>query len=396
MSRFSAASPAALLALALVLVSPTAAVAAPTAASSRVSAATASGAHTSLPRPTGPYAVGRESLHMVDRSRPDPWVPAAGARELMVGMYYPARSGTGTPAQYATVEEARLLLADAGLGGVVPAETLSGTGNDVRADARPVRGRYPLVVLSPGFGASAFTLTGLAEELAGRGYVVAAIDHAYESAGTAFPDGRMLTCVACTKVRTEEELAAVPAGRAKDVSFVLDRLTGSRPAWRYADLIDRKRIGMAGHSIGGASAAAAMAGDRRIRAGVNMDGAFHSTVPEDGLDGRPFLMFGTDDDTHRPGGDDRSWGQAWDRLTGWKRWLTVAGATHYSFTDVPLFLDQLGVPSPESASKLPGGRALELTRAYVGAFFDVQLRHVRRPLLDGPTSAHPEVVFNNP
>ncbi|MGW1991661.1 alpha/beta hydrolase family protein [Embleya sp. NPDC001921] len=351
---------------------------------------------TSLPRPTGLHAVGRETLHLVDRSRRDPWVPEAEARELMVAMFHPARPGTGTPARYATLEEARLLVADRGMGGVLPAETLSATGIDVAVDARPARGRFPLVVLSPGFGVSAFTLTGAAEELASRGYVVAAVDHAYESVGTAFPGGRMLTCVACAKVRTEADLAAVTAGRAKDVSFVLDRLTGSRPAWRYAALIDRGRIGMVGHSIGGASAAAAMALDPRSRAGLNIDGAFHSAVPEEGLHGRPFLMLGTDDDIHRPGGRDRSWDEAWGRLDGWKRWLTVAGANHYSFTDIPVFLDEIGPPGTPSPPTLTGRRALDLTRAYVGALFELHLKCVPQPWLTGPTSADPEVRFHNP
>ncbi|MYS78858.1 alpha/beta hydrolase family protein [Embleya scabrispora] len=409
MTRSSSAPTAALptlaLALALAFALPTA-MAHPSAAASAAAApiafvpasadVPAAAGRTSLPRPTGSFAVGRESLHLVDRARRDPWVPEAGARELMVGVYYPALPGTGTPAPYATVEEARLLLADRGMGDVFPAETLGGTETDVKADARPARGRFPLVVLSPGFGVSAYTLTGLAEELASRGYVVAAVDHAYESVGTAFPGGRMRTCVACEKVRTEADLAAVTAGRAEDVSLVLDRLTGPRPTWRYAALIDRNRIGMAGHSIGGASAAAAMAGDARIRAGVNIDGAFHSAVPETGLRGRAFMMLGTDDDTHRPGGVDRSWDEAWGRLDGWKRWLTVAGANHYSFTDVPVFLDQLGLPGGRLPAPLAGRRGLDLTRAYVGAFFDLQLKCIPQPLLAGVTPANPEVMFNNP
>lgn len=34
------------------------------------------------------------------------------------------------------------------------------------------------------------TLTGLAEELASRGYIVAGIGHNYEADGIMFPDGR--------------------------------------------------------------------------------------------------------------------------------------------------------------------------------------------------------------
>ncbi|MFJ9207873.1 alpha/beta hydrolase family protein [Streptomyces sp. NPDC102264] len=345
-----------------------------------------------LPRPTGPYAVGRHTLHLIDQSRPDPWVPLAGARELMVTMYYPAHAGTGTPARYATTEEIRLLIEFQNLEDAAPPETVSATGVHSRVNARPSeRGLHPLVVLSPGFTVARYTLTSLAEDLASRGYVVATVDHAYESAGAAFPGGRTLTCAACDVLDESEDYTVATTVRARDVSFLLDRLTGSRPVWRYAHLIDKKRIGMAGHSLGGASAGSAMAGDSRVRAGVNMDGSFLGSVPDQGLDGRPFMMLGSDR-THRPGGGDESWDAAWDRLDGWKRWLTVAGADHFTFTDAPFLAGNLGLPVPE----LPATRSIDLTRAYVGAFFDQHLRGIARPLLNGPTAAHPEVRFHNP
>ncbi|WP_443048337.1 alpha/beta hydrolase, partial [Streptomyces sp. H39-C1] len=150
--------------------------------------------------------------------------PAPEHRHRNTGTGTPApehrhrNTGTGTPAPYATVREAGLFLKSFGLDGAFPAETLSATATNGRVGAWPDRRRHPLVVLSPGFGVSRFTLTGLAEELAGRGFVVAAMDHAYESVGTAFSGGRMLTCIACERARNEQDLEAVTAGRAKDVS----------------------------------------------------------------------------------------------------------------------------------------------------------------------------------
>ncbi|WKX71120.1 alpha/beta hydrolase [Streptomyces sp. XD-27] len=349
-----------------------------------------------LPRLSGPYAVGRDTIHLTDRSRPDPWVSEAKARELMVDLYFPARPGTGRAAPYMSTEEARLLLESRDLDKVVPPETVSATATQVRTAARPTHGRFPLVVLSPGFGMNRATLTHLAGDLASRGYVVAAVDHAYESLGTRFPGGRVLTCVACAKADEGGDAvrARVPRVRAADVSFLLDRLTGRHPAWRHAGLIDRQRIGMAGHSIGGAGAAETMATDRRVRAGVNMDGAFVAPVPEDGLDGRPFMMLGTDDEWHRPGGKDRTWDEAWTRFDGWKRWLTVAGSGHMTFTDLPILGEQLGLPDPEVP--LSGRRSAEITHDYVAAFFDLHLRGEPQPLLEGPSRANPEVRFQNP
>lgn len=365
-----------------------------------------------LPAPTGPYAVGRATLPLTDHSRRDPWVPTATSRELMVGLHYPARRGTGTSARYATVEESRHLIKAQGWENALTPEALSATAVHSRTDARPVSGTYPLLIVSPGFSAPGYSLTGLAEDLASRGYVVATVDHAYESTGTAFPGGRTLTCAACEQVYgTEDGFRRAAAGRGQDVSFVLDRLTGHASAWRYSRLIDTRHIGMAGHSLGGASAVSAMARDSRIRAGVNMDGAFQDPVPADGLGPRPFLMLGADNEVHRPGGRDRTWDQAWSRLDGWKRWLTVAGADHLTFSDAPVITDALTPPTTDTTDMtdttaptastpqqppLSGQRSVALTRTYVAAFFDRHLRHIPQRLLQGPTTDNPEVKFHRP
>lgn len=348
-----------------------------------------------LPRPTGPYATGRDTLHLTDTSRRDPWVPEAGARQVMVSLNYPARPGTGGgTAPYMTVDEARLLMEAKGLEDAFPPATVAATRTYSRTEARPAGGRFPLVVLSPGFSTPRTTLTGLAEELASRGYVVATVDHAYESTGTAFPGGRLLTCVACERLQGtgREGMKRVSEGRAADLSFVLDRLTGRHPTWRHTGLIDRRRIGVAGHSIGGNAAASTMATDSRVDAGVNMDGTFADPVPSSGLGGRPFLMLGSTAD-HSPGGDD-TWDGGWLSLDGWKRWLTVDGAGHFSFTDVPALAQQLGVEDPETP--ISGDRATRITRDYVTAYFDLHLRGIHQPLLDGPAPAHPEVRFVTP
>ncbi|MET9885423.1 alpha/beta hydrolase [Streptomyces sp. NPDC006430] len=397
MNRRRTAASAVLLALLLPL--PLAAAGTAVAAGSEAAGSTVAATGTrvvlpQLPRPTGRFAVGQETLHLVDRSRTDPWA-GSGPRELMVTVRYPAHPGTGGPVRpYLTNEEARLLLADRKLDEAVAVESLAGTKAYARSEARPVAGRYPLIVLSPGFTVPRATLTSLAEELASRGYVVAAVDHAYETSGTAFPGGRVLTCLACEKADNEAGRKQVTDNRARDVSFLLDRLTGRRPAWRHAGLIDQSRIAMAGHSIGGSAALATMATDPRVRAGIDMDGGLFSPVPPDGLGGRPFMLLGAQDT--RPGGTgtgEENWDTNWTRLDGWKRWITLDGSNHFTFTDWPTMSDQLGLPA---LSPLPGDRSVELTRRYVGAFFDQHLKGLPQPLLDGPSRETPEVRFHTP
>ncbi|MFI5807278.1 alpha/beta hydrolase family protein [Streptomyces sp. NPDC051561] len=337
-----------------------------------------------LPTPTGRITVGRKTLHLVDEARTDPWVPAAGPRELMVSMHYPARKGTGRgAAPYLAEEEARLLM-EGMRRDDVSAEVLAGSRTNSRIGARPLGGRFPLAVLSPGFTLHRGTLTMLAEELASRGYVVASVDHAYESFGTVFPGGRVLT-------REAGQTKQVPEVRAADVSFLLDQLLDRKS--EFARMIDGRRIGMAGHSIGGNSAAVAMARDPRIGAGVNLDGGFFDEAPGEGMKGRPFLLLGTDA-THRPESGKGKWREAWDRMDGWKRWLTVAGSGHFTFNDIPVLGEQVGMTDP--TAPLSGTRSGEITVGYTSAFFDHHLRGKRTPLLDGPTTANPEVSFHRP
>ena len=50
-----------------------------------------------LPAPTGPHRTGVTTLHLVDRSRRDPWDPKIPVREVMVTVFYPARTVRGCP-----------------------------------------------------------------------------------------------------------------------------------------------------------------------------------------------------------------------------------------------------------------------------------------------------------
>ncbi len=356
-----------------------------------------------LPEPTGPCPVGTTSLWLTDTSRPDPWAAGVTARELMVSLWYPATSSDGRRAPYMTPAESELQLTSRDITGVPP-DTLSTTRTNAVSGATPagIQRSLPLVVLSPGFTNPRSALTALAEDLASHGYVVAGIDHTYESYATAFPDGRVTTALAReTPRRGEGFWEKVVAGRAADACFVLGELTGAHPPWPSATLIDPSRMAMAGHSAGGAAVIAAMLVDARIRAGIDMDGATVAEIPDDGLS-RPFLFLGKQS-SYTPGrqspgvpgkpGPASTWERDWRLLTGWKRWLLVAGAIHASFTDLALLADQAGI---DLGAHLRGARSLDITRAYVRAFFDQHLRGEPQSLLDQQSPRYPEVTFCSP
>jgi predicted dienelactone hydrolase len=331
-----------------------------------------------LPRPTGHGAVGRTTLALTDTSRDDPWVPEAGKRRLMVTMYYPAVPHTGTQASYMDIDEAKALVDFAEFGPQLPAERLAATRTWSRTGARALPGAHPLVLLSPGFTVPRHTLTALAEDLASHGYLVAAVDHAYESVAATFPGG-VLPCAACD-LPDQIGIEPIAVNRGKDLRFVLGEVS------------ERFRVGRVaavGHSMGGDAAATVMRADRRVRAGVNLDGPM---LPAQSVGARPFLLFGGTED-HSPGGTfDPSWDAAWPKLDGWRRWVTADGADHYSFTDMDLLVQQAGIELPW---ELDPARGVAITRAYVGAFLDRHLRGHAEPILDGPAAGYPEVTFHH-
>lgn len=106
---------------------------------------------------------------------------------------------------------------------------------DAVADARPLPGARPLVLVSHGHGGSALGHADLATYLAGHGFVVATITHPGDNFRDASLDGH----------------AEVWGGRPVQVSAAIDALLHD-PRWRA--LIDPDRIGVAGFSNGGYTA----------------------------------------------------------------------------------------------------------------------------------------------
>ena len=130
--------------------------------------------------------------------------------------------------------------------------------------------------------------------------------------------------------------------RAADSSFVLDqlsRLAQLEPNSPLAGHLDLGHVGIAGHSIGGATAVQVMAGDPRFKVGVNLDGKLFGEEPDARLD-RPFLWIQSGD------AQTAEYTQGRDRLLKGLRdggsLLTVRGSIHMSFTDGPSYLTSLG------------------------------------------------------
>jgi len=315
----------------------------------------------------------------------------------MVSLWYPARHG-GQRAPWLPTAAARLYRQQA-------AQSLRTSLDDVdfpmthaRLDASVLAPRHghPVVLFSPGAGAMRESGTSLVEDLASRGYVVVTISHTYDSQIVEFPGGRLELSMLPDKP-TDAEYEAILRVRRDDTRFVLNSLSTLPPGLQRA--LDLSRIGMFGHSLGGAAAAAAMARDPRIRVGADLDGSPVGDVVHTGLT-RPFLLMASAGHGRE---NDPDWAEFWSHLRGWRRELNLRGSGHQTYTDLgqlaPQLIKALPIP-PEVVDGLRNdigtinaGRAVAIQRAYLAAFFELHLRHRDDHLLDGPSRRYPEIEF---
>ncbi|SDM51492.1 Platelet-activating factor acetylhydrolase, isoform II [Allokutzneria albata] len=365
------------------------------------------GVRIALPRPTGVHPIGTTTAHLVDHARRDPWHPER-ARELMVTLTYPARRSGHTawlPPSVADYADTQLAAMGVALNSVDWAKSTR-----YACDGAPISGRFPVVLFSPGLQAPREPYSALTDDLASHGYFVVSMSHTYEAAAVEFPGGRVERGVEISG--SPESMKRVIDTRVADTRFVLDQLGRFKGA-------DLSRIGAFGHSSGEYTAGETMVWDRRIGAGINLDGAMcyssgidgtpylPGEVVTRGLD-RPFLLLGEQmrhPDTgvngmhdHRPGSFDRTWVDFWPNQRGYRRDFTLHAGRHLSFSDLQVLLPQLGTRLSLAAREAAIGtvdptRSVAAQRAYVAAFFDLHLRGRDTRLLDGPSPAFPELTF---
>src|SRR6266849_9939324 len=265
-------------------------------------------AETTLPMPTGSFAVGRAIYDWTDDARLDTLAPVPGTkRELLVWIWYPSAAGQSVAMDdYVPAQMRSAAGPGSGPWRLMTRDASKVHGHSTRdSDLSPQQRSYPVVIMRAGASAGVLAYSTLAEDLASHGYVVVGFDAPYRTSVVVFPDGRVMRrtpennpelCAEKEQAQQAGCMSKLMTAWTSDIAFVLDqleRLNRSDAPGKFTGRLDLTRVGVFGHSLGGATAAQFCHDDSRCKAGIDVDGQPFGSVVQAGLH-QPFMFLLSD------------------------------------------------------------------------------------------------------
>lgn len=284
---------------------------------------------------TGAYQVNEVSAILVDESRVDPFENDGSYREVPAHFYYPENADS----------------------------------------------EYPLIIFSHGAFSYYQSNFSTYAELASNGYIVVALDHPHHSFFTKDTDGKMITVDekfiyevtrdddAVSKEEMMTDSQAWLKVRVDDENFVLDTIKEAKnsgtlsTAWHTSDAdtvlsvinrIDTDKIGLTGHSLGGATAVELGRERTDIDAVIDIDGTMMGEITGV-MNGEytynsesypvPVLALFTENNYNMIESDESGFYRVNENMINNAkdgRIVTFVNAEHMDFTDLPLFSPFLG------------------------------------------------------
>lgn len=269
--------------------------------------------------PTGPYAVDTASVTFMDDSRVDPFSKTGEHRKLTVQFWYP--------------------------------ETADSTDT------------FPLAVFSHGAFGYRGSNRSTFEDLASNGYVVCSIDHSYHAFFAKHTDGTVTLvntaflndAVKITNGDYDEQTTFAKTHewldlRTGDIQFILDKILNNAEdeiPQSVSALINKDKIGLFGHSLGGAAAAEIGRERGDVDAVIVIDGTMigEETGFENGhavltTEAYPVPLLNLYNESHYE--DAKKLGTAYNNLSASALAaesydVVIRGSGHLNFTDLPLF-----------------------------------------------------------
>ena len=327
--------------------------------------------NTPFPKPTGEFMVGTITLLMTKQAKID----SLNDRHINIQVWYPAKVRSKSEYLSPYIPDSSLIAAfKKGDYLNLDSRVLDGwdtliTYAYLRAELNSSTAKYPLIILSHGFGMSKNNYSVLSIELASHGYIVAAIDHP-GSGLTILPNGETLGL--------SPNLNG-PDGKVdefcEDAIYVLQELFKKE---KFKNKIDTTAIGMIGHSLGGAAALNIGDFDERFKAAINLDGYLFGKAMNEGVK-IPFLAI-----LQRPNFQQRSISDSLkqERRLEWKgivqrsvvesTVINIDGLMHFDFSDLPFIIPDS--VRAKNGGTLPALKEHQILSQLVITFFNLYLK----------------------
>lgn len=297
-------------------------------------------------KPSGKFEIGTVSYSLTDESREEYFTEEDDRRKITIQFWYPSDN----------------------------------------TKAVPIDGRYPLIVFSHGAFGYRMSNYSTFQELASNGYIVVSIDHTHHAMFTKQEDGKIVignmefinSAMAAQNGDIDEETTNELGQqwlklRTEDMEFVINyikEMGASQNSPSIYKSIDLERIGVAGHSLGGATSAQVGRDNDLVDAVVVIDGTMLGEKTTDTPYPKPILNIYNEEHYK----EALSLGEDYPNYYSSKYAIDASeevfeGADHINFTDLPIaspFLAKLlgiGEINPEYCIKTTNKVILDFFQA---------------------------------
>ncbi|MNM90194.1 isoform II [compost metagenome] len=336
----------------------------------------------SLPEPTGNFNVGTVVVDFTDNNRIETLSSKGGNRKVAVQFWYPSDK-----------QESEVKY-------------------DIKgAPMSAAQEEYPLIIFSHGAFGMRMSNASTCRELASQGYIVASIDHAYQSFYTSFADGKVAIVnnnflneaigVQLDDIKEEDAFDITHDWldlRDKDIELVINNLKAGDFETTGEVLkghMDLNNIGLFGHSLGGAASADVARIREDVKAVIVMDGTMigdikglnndnSEIITEEKFTKPLMLMYSSlfqQEEAKKTSYLPNI--KAYDNATSDAYSLCIKDSGHLNFTDLPrispFLAEKLGVGTVDSF------KCIKIVNDYTLAFFDKHIKGQSRSLLESDT-----------
>lgn len=365
-----------------------------------------------LSKPTGYYDIGSVSYQLIDENRQETnSINSAEKRELIIQIWYPAKSQPGDAKSFYMSDLCKFAQKDLSKITSLPEIFFKDffkiqTNTIENAKISTNERHYPTIIFSHGLGGVCGLNTANIEELVSHGYIVIGVNHTYSSYVTNFSDGRILYLDKKFRIPLKNIIKEDMKGQVdiivqelevwvQDVNFVLDqveRLNINKESFLFGKL-DLNRLGIFGHSLGGALAAEMCRRDSRFKAGISLDGSVSDVT--DWAVKKPFMFIvGTllGNDLYPPNEKLNYFNISkieWDLFINKYRknilnlcnnigdkahYIVISGAGHFSFTDIALISLLINRYIKFDLGYINSEKITHISNYYITNFFDKYLK----------------------